>query len=488
MSTFPSLMRALYGLLLAACVGFAYRRAWRWEHGTENGMLLNPDRGKETLVWLPATALPAGMLTALLVLVISEGPRAGLREFAGYALAILLLLTVYSALLAALLPLLRRRFSARSCATLWVLPVFLFYTPWFLLKDSPPPRWTIYVPEGALRIFCIVWAAGFVCVYGAFWLRHLRFRRRVLRAAVPVRDTRVLAVWAAELVRADYRRETALLCSPEAAAPFSLGRSKRTRATVLPAREYTDAELALIFRHEIRHLQRCDVDTKVFLAFLRALGWFDPFLWLAAGKAAEDLELSCDESVADTLDGAGRREYAELLLRTAGEAGGFTTCLSASAESLRYRLRSVLGGAKKWRGTLLLMAVMFAVTMGFGTVAVADRAGSYDALLLTEGREIGSVYASWLDTQFQAAENPDEEALREALSTVQLRRLTAVGTLAQEGDRWIQLVLTAPEGYRYVMLRGGTVSVQGFRDAESESYVVVGEVDWEAIAAALGGK
>ena len=71
---------------------------------------------------------------------------------------------------------------------------------------------------------------------------------------------------------------------------------------------------------------------------------------------------------------------------------------------------------------------------------------------------------------------------------MQLRRLTAVGTLAQEGDRWIQLVLTAPEGYRYVMLRGGTVSVQGFRDAESESYVVVGEVDWEAIAAALGGK
>lgn len=480
------LTRAFYAVLLAAMVGFAYRRAWRWEHGAENDTPLGGDRGKETLVWLPATILPAGMLTALLVLAIVEGPRRGLRDFAGYALAILLLLTVYAALLATALPLLRRRFSARSCATLWVLPVFLFYAPWFLLNSGPVPRWTVYIPEGALRVFFLVWAAGFILVYGAFWLRHLCFRRRVLRAAAPVRDARVLAVWTAELTRADYRKETALLCSPDAAAPFSLGRSKRTRATILPARDYTDAELALIFRHEIRHLQRCDVDTKVFLAFLRALGWFDPFLWLAAGKASEDLELSCDESVADSLDGTGRREYAELLLRTAGEAGGFTTCLSASAESLRYRLRAVLAGAKKLRGTLLLMAVMFAVTMLFGVVAVADRKGSYDALLLTEGREIGNVYASWLDTQFQAAENPDEAALRETLGTVHLRRLTAVGSIMQESGRWLEIVLTAPEGYRYVTLRDRTVTVQGFRDAESESYVVVGEVDWEAIAAALG--
>lgn len=480
------LTRAFYAVLLAAGVGFAYRRAWRWEHGAENDTPLGGDRGKETLVWLPATILPAGMLTALLVLAIVEGPRRGLRDFAGYALAILLLLTVYAALLATALPLLRRRFSARSCATLWVLPVFLFYAPWFLLNSGPVPRWTVYIPEGALRVFFLVWAAGFILVYGAFWLRHLRFRRRVLRAAAPVRDARVLALWTAELTRADYRKETALLCSPDAAAPFSVGRSKRTRATVLPARDYTDAELTLIFRHEIRHLQRCDVDTKVFLAFLRALGWFDPLLWLAAGKAAEDLELSCDESVADSLDGAGRREYAELLLRTAGEAGGFTTCLSASAESLRYRLRAVLAGAKKLRGTLLLMAVMFAVTMLFGVVAVADRKGSYDALLLTEGREIGGVYGSWLDTQFQVVEDYDETALRESLAAVQLRRLTALGAFENDGGRWLEIVLTAPEGYRYVTLRDRTVTVQGFRDAESECYVVVGEVDWEAIAAALG--
>lgn len=69
---------------------------------------------------------------------------------------------------------------------------------------------------------------------------------------------------------------------------------------------------------------------------------------------------------------------------------------------------------------------------------------------------------------------------------MRLRRLTALGAFENDGGRWLEVVLTAPEGYRYVTLRDRTVTVQGFRDAESECYVVVGEVDWEAIAAALG--
>lgn len=477
------LTRALYGALLAAFVGFAFRRAWRWEHGAENETLLGRGRGKETLVWLPATILPIGLLTALLVLVFSKGAAEGLRLFFGYALAILLLLTAYCALLAAVLPLLRRRFSARCCATLWVLPVFLFYSPGFLLKNCPLPRWTLYIPERTLRVLCIVWAAGFALCFSAFYLRHLRFRRRVLRGAFPVRDARVLAVWNAELTAADYRQKTALLCSPDAAAPFSIGNAKRTRATVLPARDYTDAELSLIFRHEIRHLQRCDVDTKVFLAFLRSLGWFNPFLWLAADRAAEDLELSCDECVADSLDGAGRREYAELLLRTAGEAGGFTTCLSASARSLRYRLRALLVPAKKWRGTALLMAVMLAAALGFGSVAIADREGSCTALLLSEDREFEGGYASWLG-EYAAAERFDENALREALDGLPARRLTGIGALAQEVGPWLELVLSSPDGLRYLTLYENSVQIAGYRGAASESYVLLSAPDWDALRAA----
>ncbi|MDD3404533.1 MAG: M56 family metallopeptidase, partial [Hespellia sp.] len=76
--------------------------------------------------------------------------------------------------------------------------------------------------------------------------------------------------------------------------PLSMGAFERTRITILPEQVYTEQELRLLFRHELHHIQRCDVETKVFLGFCQAFGWFFPMTWTAIRKASEDLELSCD--------------------------------------------------------------------------------------------------------------------------------------------------------------------------------------------------
>lgn len=52
-------------------------------------------------------------------------------------------------------------------------------------------------------------------------------------------------------------------------------------------------------------------------------------------KSAEDIELSCDESVTFGVSADERRRYADLILSSAGDGRGFTTCLSAKASSLR---------------------------------------------------------------------------------------------------------------------------------------------------------
>ena len=93
-------------------------------------------------------------------------------------------------------------------------------------------------------------------------------------------------------------------------------------------------------------------------------------MWLARRRSADDLELSCDETVLHSMDGDCRRPYAELLLRTAGDQRGFTTCLSASAGALRYRLRQVMNPCKR-TGGLVVTAVAFTLlltTMGNITV------------------------------------------------------------------------------------------------------------------------
>ena len=64
--------------------------------------------------------------------------------------------------------------------------------------------------------------------------------------------------------------------------------------------------------------------------------WFNPLMWVAMSRSADDLELSCDETVLLEENEDSRRGYARLLLSTAGESQGFTTCLSVSARALRY--------------------------------------------------------------------------------------------------------------------------------------------------------
>lgn len=89
----------------------------------------------------------------------------------------------------------------------------------------------------------------------------------------------------------------------------------------------------VIFRCRVMAVSYPVHDTEV-----QALCWFNPLMWIATRKASDDLELSCDEIVLENMDEGMRRQYAELLLDTAGQAGGFTICLSAAAETMRYRL------------------------------------------------------------------------------------------------------------------------------------------------------
>ena len=82
-----------------------------------------------------------------------------------------------------------------------------------------------------------------------------------------------------------------------------------------------------------------------------------------------------------------RRRYAGLLLATAGDSRGFTTCLSARGKSLRYRLENVLKPRKRRSGTVLLTAVTLAVFLSWGSCAVSTRQGTLGEMAFPQGWE-----------------------------------------------------------------------------------------------------
>ena len=93
-------------------------------------------------------------------------------------------------------------------------------------------------------------------------------------------------------------------------------------------------------------------------------------MWVAMRKSADDFELSCDEMVLREMSEENRKVYAELLLQTVETHRGFTTCLSASASALRYRMRNIMKPRKRIFGGWGIGVVMFVLLMTSGYVAV----------------------------------------------------------------------------------------------------------------------
>lgn len=133
------------------------------------------------------------------------------------------------------------------------------------------------------------------------------------------------------------------------------------------------------------HILRRDCLSKFCFAVCTALCWFNPLMWLAMSRSAQDMELSCDEVVLSDATPATRRTYAGLLLDTAGDPRGFTTCLSASASALRYRLKRIVKPARRLAGGLLAGAAAFGLVMTSGFLSLAYETVPGTGLLFPSG-------------------------------------------------------------------------------------------------------
>ena len=442
-------IRCLVSITIAGALG------WHIYQTTEQDLKSTPlEKGRTRY----ASAIPVLILAFLpflaLLMLLSDGRASIPRVMLSICFPIFWSICVYYALLLPVFPLLRRRISARACALLWLLPNYLYYTVYSFM-DLRAPRWVISLPVSMAAVGA-VWAAGTCAVLGWKIVGHLRFRRALLKDARPVEDPDWLALWRRELKDAGYQKiDRTLVISPAAATPLSIGLFLQTTRVVLPERDYAPEDLALILRHEIVHIGRRDSGAKLFLAFCTAVCWFNPLMWLAMERSAQDLELSCDETVLLEADDQARRRYAELLLETAGDPRGFTTCLSASAQALRYRLRSVVHPVKRSGGALLAGTILFVLMMTCGYTALAyDPITGVEVLFpggQAENYELSSI--QWIEPlRSYTCSCDDPDALTACLGALELERLTGTYTFSETYpglDLWVQ----GPQGLSFLQLR-----------------------------------
>lgn len=420
--------RVFISLLLGIGVPLCFWLEWKYERQVAvTGCTVRVSTKRNTVIFISPWVLPIMMVLYWLFCVFDYGPVLSNAAMLEFSLQLLVLLSLYFALLLLLLPLLRRTISARACATLWLLPVFLYYNIVVWQRTFVPPLVVLSIPNGLGPVLLGIWLAGAAAVTLWYLISHLRFRRQLLKDARPVEDVDVINLWWDEHRLALVQPHIRLFTSPAVSSPLTIGLFGRTMCTVLPQRDYTLDQYRLIFRHELRHVQRWDISTKCFYLFCKALCWFNPLMWIAIRKASSDLELSCDEMVVYGAEDHTRREYACLLLETAGDERGLTTCLSASASSLRRRLKGVMGPQERSSGALLLGLMMATLVLCSGLVGVSTASGTAGELLFSNQGEISFQSVSVrVDADSVSVQEPSptvSQALLEELSDLPVTRL-----------------------------------------------------------------
>lgn len=429
--------------------------------------------------------LPMMMLLYPILGVIVGGAQMAVQLTLCALMRVFLELGVYYVLLMAVMPWLRRWVSARVCAMLWLLPDWIYVFVGRLDLPTDGKKLVLHAPGTLVYVLLAVWAVGAVGVMVWKIGSHLAFRRRILKNAVPVTDRQTLHVWEIELERAWIRKcKWKLVRSEAVTTPLSIGLYNRTTRIVLPMREYTQEELSLILRHEIIHISRGDPEAKLFLTFCTAMCWFNPLMWAAMRKSADDFELSCDESVLLDEPQPVRRQYAELLLQTAGDERGFTTCLSATADALRYRLKAVMKPEKKRTGAILIGLTLFVLAMCSGYVALAYDAQP-GAAHIFGGQDLSTVTVDsvdpWNDPRGKDGVCLNEEALKAYLASLELELYTEEIHAYNEDERTIFIEFDSPQGYLSAALCDRAVQVTRSQNGETtgRDYYLKTPLDWD---------
>lgn len=127
------------GLFSLTFAWVVFSRSARDREGTEDG-------SQRYLPYISGVILPVFLLTITLLDFFYQGAASAAQDVLAMCFGLFLHISVYYALLLLILPLFRRRFSARACAMLWLIPNYLYILNYKAMELSGP-LWVITASE-----------------------------------------------------------------------------------------------------------------------------------------------------------------------------------------------------------------------------------------------------------------------------------------------------------------------------------------------------
>lgn len=457
----------LISLLYAVVLGFSLYHAEKKQKNHQRGFINDSN--------LLPYSLPFFVLVLCILIPLFQPTRIADFLIRGF-FNIFCVIFIYYLILLSFLPFIRKHLSITSIVTLWALPNLLYLA--FNVIRYAAPLWVIETPGKLMYILCAVWLIGFSCVMAHAILDHLAFRRQILQDAQPLQDETMETCMKEVMEELKYkRRRPVAVISPSITSPCSIGLFPWSIRLVLPKKEWKPDEIRFVLLHELIHLNRNDHYVKFSLVFMTAICWFNPFMRKAMRKSAQDIELSCDEQVLACMNQDERKQYAEIILHTSGIQRGFTTNLSADAQSLKYRLSCILHPTIRHSGVPVCSMALLIMMIACGMFSFA-----YDPQPFTEvvfgNQSIDDAQIAWcFDTDnMDALAVMDEREIIDYLSSLQLSHFT--GNFPYQADNAMFINMTLSDQDYRIMLEDDYLSIADEHFYKTYYYVNSG-IDWD---------
>ncbi len=186
-----------------------------------------------------------------------------------------------------------------------------------------------------------LWLAGFVLSIVRFAVRQHRLSV-LMRGNVPVEQPRYLAVF--EECRRQAGLGAVVLCQNDRlSSPITAGFFRQQ--VILPFVAYTDAELRMIYEHELTHIQHRDLFWRLFALATSWVHWFNPVIYLQQGELDCLQEMVCDLSIAVKNEYYTKKEYAAFLVKLT-EPETVNACTTALIKNKSQTVRRIHKMAK----------------------------------------------------------------------------------------------------------------------------------------------
>lgn len=284
------------------------------------------------------------------------------------------------------------KYKKQTFRLLWIILILRLLIPRLMINSKTFTQWKVMgtisrnisnniynrVPASTVNLFqriqvfwnplfhhfTKVWVIGFLISISIIIAHYIYFRRTLNRSLLAYNlET--------ETIRNKYNLPVMIQVTKGNTSPFVTGIFRKI--LILP--QYlidldNQSELDYIIQHEMVHIKKKDTLVKMLYLLARCIHWFNPLVYLMGKKITMDIEMACDEAVAETLSKDEKIEYCNVLYKHCFMETSYlplySTRFSSSGLRMKERFDCILAHeAKPGKGILLIACFLIIFTSIF---------------------------------------------------------------------------------------------------------------------------